>query len=104
MNSSSSTSYHRKLPNRNAKTRYAPSNVTSLGRNLKSRGLSLCKSYEGIRTLASRQFYHWLACRIILESAYSLHDRVFFDNLFTVLLYAVIVSNISYFYNFRLEH
>ena len=45
-----------------------------------------------------------LACRIILESAYSLHDRVFFDNLFTVLLYAVIVSNISYFDNFLLEH
>ena len=31
-------------------------------------------------------------CRIILESAWSLHDRTFFDNVGTVLIYAVIVS------------
>ena len=30
--------------------------------------------------------------RIILESAYSLHDRVFMDNIGTILVFAVIVS------------
>lgn len=29
---------------------------------------------------------------IILESAYSLHDRVFFDNIGTILWYAVMVN------------
>jgi len=31
-------------------------------------------------------------CSVILESAWSLHDRTFFDNVGTVLIYAVIVS------------
>ena len=30
--------------------------------------------------------------RIILEAAYSLYDRAFFDNLATILLMAVVVS------------
>ena len=33
--------------------------------------------------------------RIILEAAYSLHDRTFADNVGTVLLYAVVVSGVS---------
>lgn len=33
--------------------------------------------------------------RCILESAYELHDSVFFKNLGTVLLYAVVVSAFS---------
>ncbi|KAK2142450.1 hypothetical protein LSH36_952g00068 [Paralvinella palmiformis] len=35
-------------------------------------------------------FFLYLLPPIILESAYSLHDRVFFDNLGTILLYAVV--------------
>jgi hypothetical protein len=31
--------------------------------------------------------------RVILESAYSLYDRAFADNLTTILLYAVVVSD-----------
>jgi len=37
-------------------------------------------------------------CRCILEAAYELHDTVFFQNLGTVLLYAVIVSARFVFY------
>ena len=36
--------------------------------------------------------------RIILDAAYSLNDRVFVENLGTILLYAVIVSNYLHVY------
>ena len=32
--------------------------------------------------------------RIVLESAYSLHDRTFYENIGTTLIYAVIVSSL----------
>lgn len=37
-------------------------------------------------------FFHYLLPPIILEAAYSLYNKAFFDNLQTILLYAVIVS------------
>ena len=38
-------------------------------------------------------FFHFLLPPIILEAAYSLYNKAFFDNLNTILLYAVVVSN-----------
>ena len=37
-------------------------------------------------------FFHYLLPPIILEAAYSLYNKAFFDNLWTILLYAVVVS------------
>ena len=37
-------------------------------------------------------FFHFLLPPIILEAAYSLYNKAFFDNLLTILLYAVVVS------------
>ena len=37
-------------------------------------------------------FFHFLLPPIILEAAYSLYNKAFFDNLNTILLYAVVVS------------
>ena len=37
-------------------------------------------------------FFHYLLPPIILEAAYSLYNKAFFDNLGTILLYAVVVS------------
>ena len=37
-------------------------------------------------------FFHFLLPPIILEAAYSLYNKAFFDNLQTILLYAVVVS------------
>ena len=39
-------------------------------------------------------FFDFLLPPIILEAAYSLYNRAFFDNLQTILLYAVVVSSI----------
>ena len=33
-------------------------------------------------------------CSIILDAAYSLNDRVFADNLGTILIYAIVVRNV----------
>ena len=38
-------------------------------------------------------FFHFLLPPIILEAAYSLYNKAFFDNLQTILLYAVVVSS-----------
>ena len=38
-------------------------------------------------------FFHWLLPPIILEAAYSLYHRAFLDNLRTILLFAVVVSD-----------
>lgn len=43
--------------------------------------------------MSSTLFFLYLLPPIILESAWSLHDRTFFDNVGTVLIYAVIVRN-----------
>ena len=37
-------------------------------------------------------FFHYLLPPIILEAAYSLYNEAFFDNLQTILLYAVVVG------------
>ena len=37
-----------------------------------------------------------LLFRIVLESAYSLHDRTFYENIGTTLIYAVVVSTSLY--------
>ena len=42
-------------------------------------------------------FFHFLLPPIILEAAYSLYNKAFFDNLQTILMYAVVVS-FSFFY------
>ena len=41
-------------------------------------------------------FFDFLLPPIILEAAYSLYNKAFFDNLQTILLYAVVVSLSSY--------
>ena len=41
-------------------------------------------------------FFHFLLPPIILEAAYSLYNKAFFDNLQTILLYAVVVSTGSF--------
>ena len=41
-------------------------------------------------------FFDFLLPPIILEAAYSLYNKAFFDNLQTILLYAVVVSTSSY--------
>lgn len=48
-------------------------------------------------TFSSNIFFFVLLPPIILESAYSLHDRVFFNNLGTILLYAVIGTLMNIF-------
>ena len=39
-------------------------------------------------------FFHFLLPPIILEAAYSLYNKAFFDNIWTILLYAVVVSSV----------
>ena len=43
----------------------------------------------------ARLFFHFLLPPIILEAAYSLYNKAFFDNLGSILLYAVVVSSVS---------
>jgi NhaP-type Na+/H+ or K+/H+ antiporter len=38
-------------------------------------------------------FFHWLLPPIILEAAYSLYHRAFLQNIGTILLFAVVVSD-----------
>ena len=45
-------------------------------------------------------FFHFLLPPIILEAAYSLYNKAFFDNLQTILMYAVVVSFIFFLYIF----
>jgi sodium/hydrogen exchanger 3 len=46
---------------------------------------------------SSKVFFFLLLPPIILESAYSLHDRVFFTNIGTILLYAIVGTLINIF-------
>ena len=50
------------------------------------------------KIVADIKYYFLCSFRIILEAAYSLYDKAFFDNLPTILIMAVIVS-ISLHYN-----
>ena len=50
-----------------------------------------------IPQFSSRVFFFLLLPPIILESAYSLHDRVFFTNIGTILLYAIVGTLINIF-------
>ena len=45
------------------------------------------------KTLTVKTGFVLVYFRIILEAAYSLYDRAFFDNLATILVMAVVVSN-----------
>ncbi|ELT90348.1 hypothetical protein CAPTEDRAFT_132934 [Capitella teleta] len=60
-------------------------------------GAILQRTNVAIVTLSPRLFFLFLLPPIILESAFSLHDRVFFDNLGTILIYAVIGTVINCF-------
>lgn len=51
--------------------------------------------------MSSELFFLYLLPPIILESAWSLHDRTFFDNVGTVLIYAVIVRNCAKLFPYR---
>ncbi|XP_063612016.1 Na(+)/H(+) exchanger beta-like [Penaeus indicus] len=53
-------------------------------------GTSSCSYNFEVPHFTSDKFFFVLLPPIILESAYSLHDRAFFDNLGTVLVFAVI--------------
>lgn len=53
-------------------------------------GTSSCSFNFEVPHFTSDKFFFVLLPPIILESAYSLHDRAFFDNLGTVLVFAVI--------------
>jgi len=48
-------------------------------------------------TMSPRMFFLFILPPIILESAYSLHDRAFMDNLGTILIYAVLGTLVSCF-------
>lgn len=50
-----------------------------------------------IPTFSSERFFFILLPPIILESAYSLHDKTFFNNIRTILLYAVVGTLINVF-------
>jgi len=52
----------------------------------------------------ARQFLFGIDFRVILESAFSLYDRAFADNLTTILLYAVVVSGNGFYIDFNLIH
>lgn len=52
---------------------------------------------DAIPTFRSDVFFFLLLPPIILESAYSLHDRVFFNNLGTILLYAIVGTLLNVF-------
>ncbi|XP_052783887.1 Na(+)/H(+) exchanger beta-like isoform X2 [Mya arenaria] len=55
-------------------------------------------SHETLRpTLDSDLFFLYLLPPIILESAYSLHDRTFYDNVGTVMVYAVLGTVLNCF-------
>ena len=43
-------------------------------------------------TFSPDLFFHFLLPPIILEAAYSLYNKAFFDNLQTILLFAVVVG------------
>lgn len=57
----------------------------------------LTNAQEYTPQFSSEYFFFLLLPPIILESAYSLHDRVFFTNLGTILLYAIIGTLINVF-------
>ncbi len=43
-------------------------------------------------------------CRIVLDAAYCLHDRVFAENLGTILLYAIVVRHLILLYAIVVRH
>ena len=47
-----------------------------------------------IIVLFFRMFCLFIDYRIVLEAGYFLQDRAFFDNIGTILLYAVVVSGL----------
>ena len=47
-----------------------------------------------IIVLSSLMFCFFIDYRIVLEAGYFLQDRAFFDNIGTILLYAVVVSGL----------
>ena len=59
-------------------------------------GWALIVDYGGLECsfpeFTPHLFFHFLLPPIILEAAYSLYHKAFFDNLLTILLYAVVVS------------
>lgn len=60
-------------------------------------GLFFAGGTEHFPKFSSDIFFFLLLPPIILESAYSLHDRVFFSNLGTILLYAIIGTLMNVF-------
>lgn len=59
--------------------------------------LSLPQDEENQPSLHSDLFFLYLLPPIILESAYSLHDRTFYDNVGTVMIYAVLGTVLNCF-------
>ncbi|CAG0879943.1 unnamed protein product [Cyprideis torosa] len=55
------------------------------------------ESQEALPHFTPHVFFFYLLPPIVLESAYSLHDRAFFDNLGTIILYAVLGTVINAF-------
>ena len=51
-------------------------------------------SFESTLYQFLRIFFDFLLPPIILEAAYSLYNKAFFDNIWTILLYAVVVSSV----------
>ena len=56
---------------------------------------NLVKAVESTLPSFCRIFFDFLLPPIILEAAYSLYNKAFFDNLGTILLYALVVSLLS---------
>ncbi|XP_053404076.1 Na(+)/H(+) exchanger beta-like isoform X2 [Mercenaria mercenaria] len=59
--------------------------------------LTLPHDDENQPTMSSDLFFLYLLPPIILESAYSLHDRTFYDNVGTVMIYAVLGTVLNCF-------
>ncbi len=52
-------------------------------------------TYKKSSAYTTRVVHEHVVCfdfRMVLDAAYSIHDRVFFDNLGQILLHAVVVS------------
>ena len=62
-----------------------------------SRHSNFLKSLHPFRHFSARTFFIFLLPPIMLDSAYSLHDRNFIDNLGTILLFAVVGTLINTF-------